>query len=137
MSYAMAGALQAAIFDALVSDATLNALVGADIYDALPSGNVPETYVSLGRERVQDASDKTSSGALHRIDISVITTQPGFATAKSIAGTISDRLHGSDLTLSRGRLVFLRFDRAEARRIEANAGREILLRFRARVEDQE
>lgn len=133
MSYAMSAALQGAIYDALIGDAALVALVGADIYDAVPNGSLPETYVSLGRERVRDASDQTGAGAQHTIDISVITTQPGFAGAKSIAGAISDVLHNADLTLTRGRLIFIQFERAQARRIDANAGREIVLRFRARV----
>ncbi|WP_227267846.1 DUF3168 domain-containing protein [Roseobacter weihaiensis] len=136
MSYAMSGALQAAIYGALGADGTLAALVGADIYDAVPTGNMPETYVSLGRERVSDASDQTGNGALHRLEISVFTTQPGFAGAKAVAAAISDVLHDAELTLSRGRLVFLHFERAEARRIDASAAREIVLRFRARVDDQ-
>ncbi|WP_298971456.1 DUF3168 domain-containing protein [uncultured Roseobacter sp.] len=136
MSYAMSGALQAAIFDALTNDAALTALVGDNVYDAVPSGNLPETYVSLGREQARDASDQTGDGALHTIDISVITTQPGFAGAKAVAGAISDALQDADLPLSRGRLVYLRFQRAEARRIDKNAGREIRMRFRARVEDE-
>ena len=135
MSYAMSGPLQAAIYDALVTDATLTSFVGGDVYDAVPTGTLPETYVSIGRERVSDASDKTGGGALHRLDILVITTQPGFARAKEIAGAVSDVLHNADLTLTRGRLVFLRFERAQARRIDASAGREIALRFSARVED--
>ncbi|WP_300029401.1 DUF3168 domain-containing protein [uncultured Roseobacter sp.] len=135
MSYAMSGALQAAIYDALTTDAALAALVGSDIYDAVPAGNVPETWVSLGRERVRDASDQTGAGALHTVEISIITTQPGFAGAKAVAGAVSDVLHDADLTLSRGHLVFLRFERAQARKIDNNAGREILLRFRARVAD--
>ncbi|MBW4708536.1 DUF3168 domain-containing protein [Roseobacter sp. YSTF-M11] len=136
MSYAMSGALQAAIYDVLTTDLTLTGLIGGDIYDAVPTGTMPETYVSLGREQVKDASDQTGDGALHIIDISVITTQPGFAGAKDVAAAISDVLHDADLVLSRGRLVYLRFSRADARRIDKNAGREIRLRFRARVEDQ-
>jgi hypothetical protein len=136
MSYGMSGALQAAIFAALTEDAALNALVGSEIYDALPSGKLPETYVSLGRERVRDASDQSSDGALHSLDISVLTSQSGFAAAKAVAAAISDVLHGADLTLARGRLIFLRFDRAEARKIDNSSGREIRLRFRARVDDE-
>ena len=135
MSYAMAGALQAAVYDALTNDTTLSGLVGNDIYDAVPTGTLPETYVSLGRERVRDASDQSGHGADHRLEISVITTQPGFAGAKQIAAAISDTLNDADLNMSRGRLVFLHFERAEARRIDANSGREIVLRFRARVDD--
>ena len=135
MSYVISGALQTAIFDALINDATLSTLIGSNIFDALPTGALPETYVSLGRERVQDASDKLVNGTLHQLEISVITTQPGFSGAKDVATAISDRLHDADLTLSRGSLIFLRFERAVARRIEGNSGREIVLRFRARVED--
>ena len=135
MSYAMSGALQTAIYDALTQDAALSSLVGTHIYDAVPTGTLPPTYISLGLERVRDASDGTGSGALHQVDISVLTTQPGFASAKAVAAAISDALHGADLGLARGQLVYLRFERAEARRIDANAGREIRLRFRARVDD--
>lgn len=136
MSYAISGALQAAIYDALISDTTVDNLITGHVYDAVPGGTVPETYVSLGREQVRDASDQTGDGALHDIEISVITTQPGFAGAKAVAAAVSDVLHDADLTLSRGRLVFLRFQRAQARRIDANAGREIRMRFRARVDDE-
>lgn len=135
MSYGMSGALQAAVFDALSNAPSVAALIGNDIYDAVPTGVVPDTYVSLGQERVQDASDQTGSGALHRFDVAIITNQPGFATAKQLAGAISDVLADADLSLARGRLVYLRFERAEARRIEANTGREVVLRFRARVDE--
>ncbi|MFK7746321.1 MAG: DUF3168 domain-containing protein [Roseobacter sp.] len=136
MSYAMAGALQAAIYASLTNDAAVVALVGSDIYDAVPTGTLPEIYVSLGRERVQDASDQTGQGAVHRLDVSVITSKPGFAAAKDVAAAISDALHDADLALARGTLVYLRFERAEARRIDTSAGREIVMRFRARVDDE-
>ena len=136
MSYAISPSLQTAIYDALLADPSLAALIGTDIYDAVPSGAIPETYVSLGDERVQDASDQTASGAIHLLHISVVSTLPGFSKAKSVAAAISDALHDVPLLLSRGRLVYLRFERAEARRIESKATREILLRFRARVDDQ-
>lgn len=135
MSYAVSGPLQTAIYDALVSDTTLSALVGGAVYDALPTGVLPATYVSLGLERVRDASDQTGHGALHTLQIAVVTSQPGFTGAKAVAAAISDVLHDADLTLSRGRLVYLRFVQADARRIDSRSAREIQLRFRARVED--
>lgn len=135
MSYAVSAALQSAVYAALVSDDALAALVGAQIFDAVPVGAVPELYVSIGDERVRDASDQTRSGAVHRLDIFVRTTQPGFAKAKAVGAAVSDVLHDAPLALTRGRLVFLRFERAEARRTDGNATREILLRFRARVDD--
>jgi len=135
MTYAIAAPLQAAVYAALTQDTTLAGLVGDDIYDALPTGSLPDTYVSLGREDVRDASDQGVNGAIHRFEVSVITSQPGFARAKAVAAAVSDALHDADLALTRGRLVFLRFERAEARRIDRRAIREILLRFRARVDD--
>lgn len=135
MSFAMSGPLQAAVYGALTSDLTLGAIVGAAIYDAVPTGALPEIYVRLGSETVTDASDCSSAGAVHKLTVSVITTAPGFAQAKAAAAAVSDVLHGGDLPLSRGRLVFLRFERARALRVESAATRQIDLRFTARVQD--
>lgn len=135
MSYVLAAPLQAAVFAALSSDVDLGTLVGAAIYDAIPSGTLPSLYVSLGPETVQDASDKTGTGAVHQFTVSVVTETPGFAAAKQAASAISEVLHDADLTLSRGRLVSLTFERAVAGRIDGGSGRKIDLRFRARVED--
>lgn len=135
MSYAISGALQAAVYTALTQDAALTAIVGADIYDAVPAGNLPDIYVRLGAETVREASDGSGGGAVHFLTVSVITTNPGFATAKAAATAISDALHEAALTLSRGHLVSLRFDRATARRIDTASARQIDLRFRARVQD--
>lgn len=136
MSYGMATALQAAVYQHLLADTGVSALVGAAIYDALPPGDLPETYVSLGPEDVRDRSDKTGTGALHRFTISVITETAGFGAAKNVAAAISDALVGTDLSLSRGRLVGMWFERASAHRGgKAGRVRRIDLRFRARVED--
>ena len=135
MSYAVSGALQTAVFDALSNDASLGALVGTAIYDAVPSGVLPDIYVRLGSESVRDASDISGAGAVHALTISVITTNPGFATAKAAATAVSDALHDASLSLSRGALVSLRFERATAKRIDSASARQIDLRFRARVQD--
>ena len=63
MSYGASSALQSAVFQKLTSDPTLSGLVGTDIFDALPNGTLPETYVLLGGEVVVDASDGTGDGA--------------------------------------------------------------------------
>ena len=135
MSYVLAAPLQAAVYQALIADAALGALVGSAIYDAIPAGSLPPLYVSLGAETVQDASDVTGNGAVHQFTVSVITDTPGFATAKQVAAAISAVLHDADLTLSQGRLVSMTFERASAGRIEGGTGRQIDLRFRARVEE--
>lgn len=135
MSYAISGALQAAVFAALAADVGLVALVGDGIYDAVPAGSVPDLYVRLGSESVREASDISGAGAIHFLTVSVITTNPGFAAAKSAAAAVSDALHDADLTLTRGKLISLRFERGAARRIDAASARQIDLRFRARVQD--
>jgi hypothetical protein len=134
MSYGAAAALQAAIYQRLMADAALGALVGTAIHDALPPGPAPGTYVALGPEEVREAADKTGGGAEHRFTISVVTDADGFQEAKAVAAAVSDALVGAELVLARGRLVGLWFLRAVARRREGGALRRIDLTFRARVE---
>ena len=50
MSYALSSALQGAVYQALLDDVALFALVGDAIYDALPTGVVPPLNVTLGPE---------------------------------------------------------------------------------------
>ncbi len=135
MTYALSPSLQTAVFQALLADADLALLVGTNIFDSAPTGQVPELYVSLGSEDVRDASDGTGTGARHDFTISVVTTQSGFLTAKEVAGAICDALIVAPLTLARGRLVALNFLQARARRVQSGGARRIDLRFRARVED--
>ncbi|MFV0513150.1 MAG: DUF3168 domain-containing protein [Jhaorihella sp.] len=136
MSYGVSVALQEAVYRRLLDDPAVSGLVGAGVYDALPDGPVPETYVSLGPEDVRDRSDAEGAGALHRFTVSVISEARGFAAAKTVAGAVGDALLHGELALTRGRLVGLWFERASARRSgRAGQVRRIDLRFRARVED--
>ena len=134
MSYGSAVALQAAIWQRLSSDAGLLALTGGAVFDALPPGDTPGTFVVIGPEEVRDASDRSGPGAEHRLVISVISDAPGFAGAKAAAVAVSDALAGAELVLARGRLAGLWFERARAERIDARGLRRIDLRFRARIE---
>lgn len=130
MSYGAAAALQAAVYQHLAADP---ALAGVAVHDAVP----PEpsgTFVLVGPEEVLDTSDKTGAGAEHRLAVSVISDSAGFLAAKTIAAAISDSLGGASLTLARGRLVSLMFQRASARRIDEGEVRRIDLTFRARIE---
>ena len=135
MSYAVAAALQQAVYRRLADDGELGALVGRAVFDVVPSGSVPSLYVSLGPEEVRDSSDKTGRGATHDFTVSVVTDQAGFQGAKRAAGAVSDALLRSGLELERGRLVSLYFLRARAGRLKDATQRRIDLRFRARVED--
>ena len=135
MSYGVSAALQSAVYQALIGDSALGALVGTDIYDAIPSGTVPSLYVALGPELAKDRSDKTGAGAEHEFTVSVVTDSAGFASAKTAAAAVSDVLVDADLTLSRGSLVSLNFYRAKAIRVGTADERRIDLTFRARVQD--
>lgn len=135
MTYAIAAALQKAVFERLASDATIVGLVDDAVYDAIPHGMVRGTYVALGPEDVRDASDDTGYGAWHELVVSVVTDEAGFAIAKQVATAVSDALVDAPLTLERGALVALNFFRARARRVQDADVRRIDLRFRARVQD--
>lgn len=135
MSYSMAAPLQAAVYGQLQASPALTALVGAAIFDAAPPGALPGTYVVLGPEEAQDRSDHCLAGAAHDFTVSVISDAAGFNTAKQAAAAITDALVGADLTLSRGRLIVLSFQRAKALRADRGTRRRVDLRFRALVED--
>jgi len=135
MSYARAHALQSAVFTALASSADLTALVGSAVFDAIPAGPLPDLYVSLGTERVFDRSDTSGRGALHRFEVSVVSSAAGFAQSKDVAAAVCAALD-TPLTLAQGHLVFLQFDRASARRVgSASDLRQIDLRFAARIDE--
>lgn len=136
MSYGVGEALQAAVYQQLTTDAALSGLIGTAVFDELPHGTKPETYVVLGEEDVRDRSDSTGGAALHRFAVSVVTDAAGYAGAKQVAAAVSDALVDAPLTLARGRLVGLWFERATARRSgKAGKVRRIDLRFRAHVDD--
>lgn len=135
MSYGVSSALQAAVYQHLAADGALAALVGTAIYDALPGGSLPSTYVTLGPETVRERSDKTGNGAEHTLTVSVVTDTAGFQAAKDVAAAVSDALVDADLALARGSLIYLNFDRAVARLEGTGTQRRIDLRFRARVQD--
>lgn len=132
MSYAATAALQEAVYTALTMNPAVDMLTNGAIYDALPAGPVASLYVSLGPERVKDASDVVGDASVHDFPITVVTDGAGFHTAKTVAVAISDALTNADLTLSRGTLIGLNFLRARARRV--GDGREIDVWFRARID---
>ncbi|MCB1342088.1 MAG: DUF3168 domain-containing protein [Pseudooceanicola sp.] len=136
MGYVLGEALQAAVYQRLLGNPELEALVGMAIYDALPAGPVPGLYVLIGAEEVQDRSDATGHGSQHRFWVSVVTDTDSYGRAKLVAAAVSEALSDASLPLSRGRLVGLWFERATARRSgKADRSRRIDLRFRARLED--
>lgn len=135
MSYAMAAALQAAIYQRLRGSSDLDALVGEAVFDAVPAGAAPGLYLLIGPEEVIDRSDKSGAGAEHRFTVSVVSNATGFQAAKTAAVAVSDALADPGLVMSRGRLVGLWFLKAVAKRAGPAEARRIDLTFRARVEE--
>ena len=136
MTYALGAALQTALYETLSADAVLSDLVAGAIFDAVPE-SAPDLFVALGPERAVGRSDVSGQGAVHEFRISVVTRRGGYHAAKTAGARISDLLSTGGLDLSRGRVVSLRFLRADAKRDEGEGTRRIDLRFRARLDDQD
>lgn len=137
MSYATAAALQSALYARLAGDAAVGALVGGAIHDALPPGEVPALYVTLGPEEVRDIGARDTALARFRLIVSVHSAGGGFQAAKEVAAAISDALAGPPPQLGRGRLLHLGLAQAKALRVGTGAGRRIELSYDALVEDDQ
>lgn len=135
MTYALSAPLQAAVFAVISVDPGVTDLVGANIFETPPTGQLPGLYVTIGGEKAKDASDQTGGGAIHEFSVAVVSEQAGFAAAKEVAGRICDAVLGADLVLTRGTAVSVSFLRARAVRTGNGAARRIDLIFRARLCD--
>jgi len=135
MSFGSSAALQAAIYATLSQSAAISSAIGDAIYDAVPSGTLPHLYLTLGLETAKSRGDQTGSLSRHRVIVRVLSEAAGFSEAKGLAASVCDVLESSTMTLSRGRLVSMRCERSQARRIDKNRKRRIDLRFLALVDD--
>ncbi len=136
MSYALAAALQEAVFAALADSAEVAAEVGGRIYDAPPHADGPAAgpgvYVTLGDERVEAFGAEGLRGAVHEIEISVHGGAEGYAAVKRAAAAVAAALEAPPAP-SVGRVATADFTGARARRTK-DGGRRVDLRFRYRVE---
>ena len=99
--------LQKAIYDALVADATLLALV-TGVYDHVPaSAALP--YVTLGPATATDWSSGSFDGQDHDVTVDVWSGAPGHGEAKQIMAAIYAALHDRNLTLAGATLVLMRY----------------------------
>lgn len=130
MSYALAGAVQAAVHAALVAHPDL---AGVAVLDAVPPGAAVGTFVLIGAEEVRDASDATGAGAEHRLEVSVRSDAAGFLAAKGAAAAVCDAMEGVALAAP-ARVVGVWFLKAKAVRSEDGSERRVDLTFRLRVE---
>jgi hypothetical protein len=136
MPTAAAVALRAAIHDALMTDAPLNALLGGSrVYDEPPQA-AAFPYVTLGESRVIDWSTGTERGAEHQLTLHAWSRQGGHKEAHLVAGALLQALDDAPLTLTDHRLVNLRFALADVRRESDGRTYHALVRFRAVTEPQ-
>jgi len=139
MTYALSWPLQQALYDLMRSDAACQQHFGPRIYDAAPpflGEQAPEgVYLTFGDEEVADWSTGTDAGAVHLVKLAVHAPRRGFSDAKQAAAAISDAILGGALVPSRGRIVNVRFVDARTSRAEADALRQIDMRFRITIED--
>jgi hypothetical protein len=134
MSYRAAEAVQAAVFRRLSEDPGVQALAGTAVYDRVPPGPRPATWLSLGAEEARARRDAGGAVAEHDLSVSVETEAEGFAVAKRLAAAAEAALAGLSLPAEAGRLLDLRLVRARARRAGPGDRRRIDLVFRAVVD---
>ncbi|MFN3616245.1 MAG: DUF3168 domain-containing protein [Rubrimonas sp.] len=137
MTCAFAWPLQQALFAALRSRPDVAALATGGVHDAPPHAGegAPGPYVLLGDETVEPWGAADARGAAHLVQISVIGPDHGFAALKRLAAIVCDVGLGP-LSLSRGRVVVSHFLGARARRVEAHGLRQIEMRLRIVIEDE-
>jgi hypothetical protein len=138
VTYAFSLPLQEAIHARLTQDPVIAGLVAGRIHDDPPhtatrtGEGLP--YIVLGDEEVDAWSTATDRGALHAVQISIVSGQRGFAGLKRIAQAVCDAMLGP-LDLTRGRVVNATFLAGRTRRIGKDALRRLDLRFRLAIED--
>ncbi|TVQ55948.1 MAG: DUF3168 domain-containing protein [Rhodobacteraceae bacterium] len=136
MSYAFAGAAQAALHAALTAHPEIAALATGGVHDEPPQGAAGRAatgpYVLIGDEAVSPWGAGDLAGAAHAVEIAVVGAALGFAALKRIAAAVSDAALGP-LSIQGARVVSARFLGARTRRGREGM-RRIDLRFRLIVE---
>lgn len=136
MTYVNSAPLQKAVYACLVSDPAIVGVVGDAVFDAPPEGIRPPVFIAMGPEDVVQRLDKTGNAAAHRFVITLVSETPGFLALKALAGLVETALVNATLSLSRGRVVSVTFQKAKARRERSGARRRIDMTFRAFVDDE-
>ncbi len=129
-----AGALRAAIFQALAADGALVAMLGgARIHDA-PPPNAAFPYVTLGEIRLIEAFTDEVPLIEHQLMLHAWSRQGGHREAQSIAAALLAALDDAPLAPEGHRLVNLRFALADIRREADGRTYHAAIRFRAVTE---
>jgi len=129
-----AGALRAAIFQALAADSALVAMLGgARIHDA-PPPNAVFPYVTLGETRLIAAFADEVPLIEHQLTLHAWSRQGGHREAQAIAAALLAALDDAPLAPAGHRLVNLRFALADIRREADGRTYHAAVRFRAVTE---
>lgn len=92
--------MQKVLFDALVADAGVGALVGDRIYDGVPPG-ATFPYVSMGEAQEVTMDEECIDGEEHIFTLHVFDRSHGrLSGAKRINDAIKSALHDAELSMS-------------------------------------
>ncbi len=134
MPTASSAALRRAIYDALLADVALAALLGGPhIYDE-PPRQPTFPYVTLGEARVANFSAGEARAEEHQLTLHAWSRHGGHREAHLIAGALLQALDDAPLSLGGHHLVNLRFATADVRREADGRTYHAVVRFRAVTE---
>lgn len=104
-----ANELQAAVYDILMADTAVRALVGTRIYDRIPAASDVPPYITFGSsDDVESDADCITSGE-HALQIDVWSEkQGGFKECKEITHAVKVALHEVAVDLPTHALVEMR-----------------------------
>lgn len=127
-------ALQQGLYQAILGDAGLNALLGIPrIYDQVPQK--PEfPYLTIGQSIVRDWSTGSDAGEEHQLTLNVWSRAGGRKETHEIMGGLRAALHGRDLVLAGHRLINLLHEFSETRRDADGETYHGIVRLRAVTE---
>ena len=126
--------LQTSIYQALVVDAGILALLGSPrVYDDVPQ-RVELPYLTIGQTTVRDWSTGTEPGDEHQLTLHVWSRAEGRHETHELMAALKAALHGRHLSLDGHRLVNLRHELSEARREADGETYHGIVRLRAVTE---
>ena len=125
--------LQAAIFAALSADSTLQSLIGARLYDAVPQAPA-FPYAVLGDDAETNWDTATEQGSEHIITVDVWSRGGGHKESKAIADAVRTVLDGAALTPPGQTLIDIRYQGAAFARADDGETYRATLKFRAVLE---
>lgn len=102
---------QEAIYDVLVADSGVGALVDNRIYDSVPP-DPTYPFVNVGEGDAVEADDKTKDGALQTATVHIWSRKDGFKEVKQIMGAVHTALHRIDLTVDGAEVGWIRWTSA-------------------------